>query len=92
MRIGRPFLVTGGVCIDVKRGTLSFNIGKELEEFHVVKRVKSRVLNKEDLNVHSLEPCCMISTSPPLNLSGKSRVAVETSVEEVEHHKASTID
>ena len=61
--LGRPFLATGGVRIDVKRGALSFNIGKETEEFHVVERVQSRVLKNEDLNVHSLEPCCMISTS-----------------------------
>ena len=50
------------------------------------------MLNEEDLNVHSLEPCCMISTSPPLNSSGESRVAVDTSVEEVEHRKDSAID
>ena len=34
----------------------------------------------------------MISTSSPLNLSGKSRVEVETNGEKVEYHKASTID
>ena len=48
------------------------------------------MLNEKDLNMHSLEACCMISTSQPLNLLGESRVTMETSVEEAEHHKDST--
>ena len=38
--LGRPFMATGGVVIDVKHGTLKFNVGDEEVQFHLPKMVK----------------------------------------------------
>ena len=89
--LGRPFLASGGVCIDVMRGILSFNIGKETEEFHIEGRVHSR---EEDHTMHNLETCCMVSISPPNGWtdSGDSRVKMDTDEEEAKHTRKLPFD
>lgn len=39
--LGRPFLATAGAIIDVKKGKLAFNVGKETVEFELAKLMKS---------------------------------------------------
>ena len=78
--IGRSFLAIGGVIIDVKKGTLSFNFGKEMEEFHVVNKVHSLMVEEKAPNVNFLETFCLLSTSLPLKILNETRVEVATRV------------
>ena len=51
----RPFLATGGVCIDLNKGSIIFRVGSESEEFHISKNVHAQLLNHDKKKrVHSL--------------------------------------
>ncbi|XP_039684977.1 uncharacterized protein [Medicago truncatula] len=49
--LGRPFLATAGAIIDVKKGKLAFNVGKETVEVELAKLMKSPSIK---------DSCCMI--------------------------------
>ncbi|XP_050222569.1 uncharacterized protein LOC126672658 [Mercurialis annua] len=46
MILGRPFLATGGVLIDVVKGKLTFRMGSEKEEFNILKAMKHPSLDE----------------------------------------------
>ena len=58
--LSRPFLTTGGVCIDLTKGSIIFRVGSECEEFCVSKNVHTQLLDHDKTRVHSLETRCMI--------------------------------
>ena len=37
--LGRPFLATDGMCIDLVKDSIIFRVGSECEEFHISKNV-----------------------------------------------------
>ena len=39
--LGRPFMATGGVVIDVQKGILKFNVGEEEVNFHLPDAIKA---------------------------------------------------
>ncbi|XP_019178870.1 PREDICTED: uncharacterized protein LOC109174030 [Ipomoea nil] len=53
--LGRPFLLTGGVLIDMPLGKLIFRVGKEKEEFSISKAVKFPTFDESCLFVHVIE-------------------------------------
>ena len=65
--LGKSFLATGGVFIELTKESILFRMGKEIEEFHVSKSVHNQLLNHDETRVYYLETCCMVSRPPPLN-------------------------
>ncbi|XP_019173820.1 PREDICTED: uncharacterized protein LOC109169392 [Ipomoea nil] len=53
--LGRPFLLTGGVLIDMPLGKLIFRVGKEKEEFSISKVVKLPTFDESCLFVDVIE-------------------------------------
>ena len=80
--LGRPFLATGGVSIDLTKGSIIFRVESECEEFHVSKNVHTQLLDHNANRVHSLETCCMISKDKPLMCSKEGELEKEPSVRE----------
>ena len=80
--LGRPFLATGGVCIDLTKGSIIFRVGSECEEFHVSKNVHTQLLDQNANRVHSLETCCMISKDKPLMCPKERELEKEPSARE----------
>ncbi|XP_019150572.1 PREDICTED: uncharacterized protein LOC109147367 [Ipomoea nil] len=53
--LGRPFLLTGGVLIDMPLGKLIFRVGKEKEEFSISTAVKLPTFDESCLSVGVIE-------------------------------------
>ncbi|XP_019156898.1 PREDICTED: uncharacterized protein LOC109153486 [Ipomoea nil] len=53
--LGRPFLLTGGVIIDMPLGKLIFRVGTEKEEFFISKAVKLPIFDESCLFVDVIE-------------------------------------
>ncbi|XP_055961481.1 uncharacterized protein LOC130015412 [Mercurialis annua] len=51
MILGRPFLATRGVLIDVVKGKLTFRMGSEKEEFNILKAMKHPLLDDSCFSV-----------------------------------------
>ena len=80
--LGRPFLATGGVCIDLTKGSIIFKVGSECEACHVSKNVHTQLLDHNANRVHSLETCCTISKDKPLMCSKEGELEKEPIVRE----------
>ena len=65
--LGRPFLATAGVIIDVKNGRLAFNVGKETVEFDLAKLMKNPSIKDScfmvDVIDRCVEECSLASTT-----------------------------
>ena len=85
--LGRPFLATSGVCIDLTKGSIIFRVGSECEEFHVSKNVHTQLLDHDKNRVHSLETCCMISKNKPLVCPKEGKLNDKPSAKEREDKK-----
>ncbi|XP_039683809.1 uncharacterized protein [Medicago truncatula] len=65
--LGRPFLATAGAIIDVKKGKLAFNVGKETVEFELAKLMKGPSIKDSccmiDIIDHCVKECSLASTT-----------------------------
>lgn len=65
--LGRPFLATAGAIIDVKKGKLAFNVGKETVEFELAKLMKGPSIKDSccmiDRIDHCVKECSLASTA-----------------------------
>ncbi|XP_055960526.1 uncharacterized protein LOC126667263 [Mercurialis annua] len=55
MILGRPFLATGGVLIDVVKGKLTFRMGSEKEEFNILKAMKHPLLDDSCFSIDIID-------------------------------------
>ena len=85
--LGRPFLATCGVCIDLTKGSIIFRVESECEEFHVSKNVHTQLLDHDNTKVHSLETCCMISKDKSLVCPKELKLNDKPSAKEREEKK-----